>query len=66
MEEKMGGKILTFSIQIGIHGDAARDIRAHLDCLSQLAATQVIGLSMRRERPGRSALANQIQRQIAR
>ena len=64
LEEKMGGKILTFSLQIIIHGQAAEDIRGHLDLLSQLAATQLLGLSMRRERPNRSALANQIQRQI--
>ena len=56
----MGGRILTFSLQITIHGQEAAD----MDLLSQLAATQLLGLSMRRERPNRSALPNQIQRQI--
>ena len=64
MEEKMGGKVLTFSLQISILGEAANSIREHMDLLSGLAATQLLGLSMRRERPGRSALANVIQKQI--
>ena len=65
MEERMGGKVLTFSLQISILGEAAKSIREHLDLLSGLAATQMIGANMRRERPGRSALANLIQKQIS-
>ncbi|CAE7413734.1 unnamed protein product, partial [Symbiodinium microadriaticum] len=62
--KQMGGKNLTMSLQTAIHGDAALQIRQHLQTLSGLSATQLLGMSVRQERPGRSALAELIQRQI--
>ena len=62
--EHMGGKNLTMSLQTGIMGDAAQSMRIHLHALSDLSATQLIGMGIRQERPGRSALANVIQRHI--
>ena len=64
LEATMGGHNLTFGLQMSICGEASKSIREHLAILSGLAATQLIGMGLRPERPGRSHLANQIQRQI--
>ena len=63
--KQMGGRNLTMSLQTSIHGDAAFQIRQHLQTLSGLSATQLLGMSVRRERPGRSALAELIQKHIS-
>ena len=62
--EHMGGKSLTMSLQTSIHGEAAETIRGHLRTLSGLGATQLLGMGVRQDRQGRSALANVIQKQI--
>ena len=62
--EKMGGKNLTMSLQTSIHGAPASTMREHLAFLSGLSVTQLVGMGVRQERPGRSALANLIQKHI--
>ena len=62
--KQMGGKNLTMSLQTSIHGEAAAGIRQHLQTLSGLSGTQLLGMRVRQDRPGRSALANLIQRHI--
>ena len=64
LEKSMGGKNLTFTLQMSLFGDESGSIKEHLELLSGLAATQLIGLNLRRERPGRSNLANLIQKYI--
>ena len=64
LEKSMGGKNLTFTLQMSLFGDASGSIKEHLELLSGLAATQLIGLYLRRERPGRSNLANLVQKYI--
>ena len=64
LQERMTGRVLMFSLQICIHGDAARQIREHLALLTGQGVTQLVGMSLRPERPTRSNLANAIQKQI--
>ncbi|CAE7605829.1 unnamed protein product [Symbiodinium sp. CCMP2456] len=63
--QQMGGRNLTMSLQTCIHGTAAASLREHLQALSGLSATQLIGMGLRQDRQGRSALANTIQKQIS-
>ena len=63
--QHMGGKNPTMSLQTCIHGAAEAFMREHLHPLSGLSATQLIGMGVRQDRPGRSTLANLIQRQIS-
>jgi len=64
VEAEMKGKSMAFTIQLAMMNDDARTLRQHLNDLSGLAATQLLAMSMRPERPGRSALANLVQKGI--
>ena len=64
LTEKMTGHVLMFSLQLSIHGDASRQIREHLALLTNLSVTQLVGMSLRPERPVRSNLANTVQKEI--
>ena len=64
LEQTMGGRNLTFTLQLSLFGDASGSIKEHLEVLSGLAATQLLGMSLRRERPNRSQLANLVQKHI--
>ncbi|CAE7211370.1 unnamed protein product, partial [Symbiodinium necroappetens] len=43
LEQTMGGRNLTFTLQLSLFGDASNSIKEHLELLSGLAATQLIG-----------------------
>ncbi|CAE7308157.1 unnamed protein product [Symbiodinium microadriaticum] len=64
LTEKMTGHVLMFSLQLCIHGDASQQIRTHLAMLTGLSVTQLVGMSVRPERPVRSNLANTVQKEI--
>ncbi|CAE6920896.1 unnamed protein product [Symbiodinium sp. CCMP2592] len=67
MEETMGGKNLTFVLQLCILGESSKQFRDHLSHLSLLmglAVTQLVGMGLRPERANRSTLANMIQSQL--
>eukprot|EP00439_Symbiodinium_sp_Y106_P002202 s5817_g1.t1 len=64
MEETMGGRNLTFTLQLCILGDSSKQFREHLGLLTGSAVTQLVGMGLRPERASRSALANLIQKQI--
>ena len=64
MEETMGGKNLTFCLQLCVLGDSAKQVREHLAVLTGLSVTQLVGMGLRPERNTRSSLANTIQQQI--
>ena len=65
LEPEMRGKNLVFQIQIALLGPDAAQVRVHLDTLSGLAVTQLLAVAIRRERGGRSELANLIQKMIS-
>eukprot|EP00439_Symbiodinium_sp_Y106_P049399 s400_g6.t1 len=62
--EKMTGRVLMFNLQMCIHGEASAQMRSHLALLTGLSITQLVGMSVRPERPLRSNLANAVQKQI--
>ncbi|CAE7366457.1 unnamed protein product [Symbiodinium sp. CCMP2592] len=62
VEEEMRGKSIAFTLQLAMMSDKARTLRQYLTDLSGLAAMQLLATTMRPEKPGRSALANLIQR----
>ena len=64
IEEEMRGKSIAFTLQLAMMSDEARTLRTYLNELSGLAAMQLLAMTMRPEKPGRSALANLIQRAI--
>ena len=64
IEEEMWGKSIAFTLQLAMMSDEARTLRTYLNELSGLAAMQLLAMTMRPEKPGRSALANLIQRAI--
>ena len=63
LEETMGGRSVTFALQLCILGDSSKQFREHLKILTRLAVTQLVGTGLRPERPNRSTLATMIQKQ---
>ena len=64
LTEKMSGPVLAFCLQTGIRTSEAARLHGYLTELSGCACTQLIGLSIRPERPQRSALALKISKQL--
>ena len=62
VEEEMRGSNVTFSMQLALYGEEAHQLRQHMALLSGSSITQLMAMAWRPERPGRSNVANLVQK----
>ena len=64
IEEEMKGSTVTFSLQLALFDPGAVQLRGYLQELANNAITQIMAFAWRPERPGRSQVANGVQKTI--
>lgn len=62
IEEEMKGSNVTFSMQLALYGEEATQLKEHMATLTNCSITQLMALSWRPERAGRSNVANMVQK----
>ena len=62
IEEEMKGSNVTFSLQLALFDQGAVQLRGYLQELTNNAITQIMAFAWRPERPGRSQVANGVQK----
>ncbi|CAE7370346.1 unnamed protein product, partial [Symbiodinium sp. CCMP2456] len=62
IEEEMKGSNVTFSMQLALYGEEATQLKEHMATLTNCSITQLMALSWRPERGGRSNVANMVQK----
>ncbi|CAE7852282.1 unnamed protein product, partial [Symbiodinium necroappetens] len=60
--EEMRGSNVTFSMQLALYGEEAHQLRQHMATLTGSSITQLMAMAWRPERPGRSNVANLVQK----